>query len=144
MKFLFGSLSICTGVYFVAYTGRLIVLRSVGHSRLFALLDWLMECSPFASIVILLLVGVVVLLKSATGQARAIIVKLPLTFLVAVIPLAVHFAMYKLSYSVDSQPPKLLGTLSVSEWGVLVLGCFLIGIGVFLVVRTRNSGISIP
>jgi len=144
MKTLFGSLSICVGFYLATYSGRLIVLRSIGHSRLFALLDWLMGCSPFASIAILLLVGIAVVLKNADGQPRTLIVKLPLTFLVAVIPLAVHLAMIKLTYSVDSPPPKLWETLSVSEWIILVLGCFLIGMGVFLLVRTRNHEITVP
>ena len=126
MNALFGSLCSCVGVYFAAWSGS-VLIRSTGSSGLAATLDRLVVWSPFASILILLLVGFCVTMKEETRESRALMVKLPLVCFAALIPLVVHLVMIKLTFAVEPPSPRLLGPLSLSEWAVLVLGCLLIG-----------------
>lgn len=117
-------------------------MRSIGCPGLAAALDRLFVWSPFISIVVLLLVGFLVTMNAEGRESHLLLVKLPLVCLVALIPLAVHFAMIKLTFAVDSPPPRLFGPLSLSSWVTLVVGCFLITGGICFLVRTRNSSAS--
>ena len=135
MNTLFGSLSICLGFYFAIFSGRALVLQSMGYSPLIRALDFFVMCSPFASILILLVVGFLTIPEKANAEFGAILAKVSLSLFVAVIPLAVHLTMIKLTYDSNPQPSKLYGPLSASEWFALLLGCLLIGLGIFLLAR---------
>jgi hypothetical protein len=118
-------------------------MRSIGYPGLAAALDRLLVWSPFVSVVVLLLVGFLVTMNAEGRESHLLLVKLPLVCLVALIPLVVHFAMIKLTVTVDSPPPqRLFGPLSLSSWVTLVVGCFLIIGGICFLVRTRNSSVS--
>ena len=94
---------------------------------------------PFISIVLLLLIGVITLLKSAIGQPQSILLKSMLTLVIALVPFAVHMAMYQLTYSAGPIPtPKMLGALSIAEWLILLLGFVLAGVGFSLFLRAKN------
>lgn len=142
MKILFGSLSICLGFYFAIFSGRALVLQSMGYSPLIRALDCFVMCSPFASILILLVVGFLTIPERADADFGGIMAKVSLSLFVAVIPLAVHLAMVKLTYDPNPQPSKLYGPLSASEWFVLLLGCLLIGLGILLLVRKRRKRVA--
>lgn len=133
VKTLFGSSCVCVGAYFAACSGS-VLTRNTGYLTIAEALDFLVLASPFGSILILLLVGFSWTAKDETQESRALMLKLPLTCLVSLIPLAVHLTVIKLTFTVDPPPPKLFGPLSIFEWSILVLGCFLIGLGVSLVI----------
>src|SRR5881392_4076953 len=133
MRILIATLCFCLGLYFTAATGSGIILRTAGHTPLFTLLEALTGYLPYVSVAILIIVGIVAVLRNVVGQPRALVVKLPLTLIIALIPLAVHMATYSLTYSTGPAPQRTLwGSLSKSEWAVFLVGCLLIGIGIFL------------
>ena len=137
VNILFCTLPICVGVYLSALSGRLLFLRSSGHSKMFTGLDWLMATSPWISVLVLLSVGIFSASGWFDGKTRSYLIKIPLLVLTSVTPLAVHLLIVKVTYAVDAPPPKLFGLLSFLEWVVLFSGAVLIGIGVFLLVRYR-------
>lgn len=119
MKPLIATLSILVGCYFAAYSGRLLVLRNAGHTSLFKALDAVTGYLPYLSIAILLIVGIAAILRNAVGQSRALAIKLPLTLIIAVIPFAIHMAMYTLTYSPGPPPQRPFGD-PFRHWN----GCF--------------------
>ena len=74
MKMLVELSSIFAGFYFIAYSGRLIILRNSGYTALFKVLDGIFGYLPFLSVAVLLIVGTVSIVR--TGRPRSLI-KLP-------------------------------------------------------------------
>ncbi len=140
MKTLFATLCICLGVYFAAYSRRLITLRDGGMAPLFRLLEGVTGYLPYASIAILLGAGLVAAAKKETTWPQSFLAKLLLVLALALVPLAIHVPMYALTYSAGpATAAKMLGPLTVSEWLILLLGLALAAFGVSLLFRPRGA-----
>jgi len=140
VKTLLETLSICTGIYFAAYSGRLLVLRDAGHTSLFKFLEAVTGYLPFLSVGVLLTVGIIAVLRESNGKPCAIAVKVPLILIIALVPQAVHMAMYSLTYTTGASPQRTLyGSLSRSEWLIFLVGFLLLGVGTFLLLRVRKK-----
>ena len=116
-------------------------MRGIGFQGLATALDWSVMWLPFVSIAALLCVGFCITMEEDGRESHALMVRLPIVFLVALVPLAFHLTMVKVGYAVDPQSPGLLAPGSVSQRIALAFGLVLIGIGVGLVNRSRHASV---
>ena len=134
MKILIGTLSLCLGCWFSAWMGSMIVLRGTGYgyTSCFKVLEAITGYLPLASVPILFTVGIF-----ATWRTRyPYLVKLPLVFILSMVPLATYVAMCGLTYTTDQSVPErtAFGHLSIVEWWILIGGGALIAFGFRLIL----------
>jgi len=135
IAFLLGVDLIGIGSYLMLYTLRLIVLRNIGYSRVFDLINTAMYTLPFVSFFAIIIFGVL--------YSKNLFLKF-VAVMLSFIPIACYCLSYSVTYS--NQVGKVsfvLMSLTKNELAVLIIGSLMMFSGILLIaITTRKRRLS--